>query len=46
MGEMKDGEGQVKCQEAANALVLELQWVTHPGGKRWLPLLVSSCETD
>ena len=32
MGEMKDGKGQVKYQEVANASVLELQWVTHAGG--------------
>lgn len=32
MGEMKDGKGQVKYQEVANASVLKLQWVTRPGG--------------
>lgn len=33
MGEMKDGKGQVKHREVANASVLEPQRVTHPGGQ-------------
>lgn len=44
MQEMKDGKGQVKYQEVANTSVPELQWVTYPGGKCELPLLVSSWE--
>lgn len=27
MSQMKDGKGQVKYQEVANASVLQLQWV-------------------
>lgn len=33
MSQMKDGKGQVKYQEVANASVLQLQWVV--GGVGW-----------